>query len=108
MINVVGGWFLTALIAFSACALLVTFIYFAKLVAIILLIFSIIILYRNYIRSKKESQSLKEEDELYMIETGSVQGLIAESAYNVSRMVHRANEIYKTTYRVLPLETLTP
>ena len=96
VINVVGGWFLTALIAFSACALLVTFIYFAKLVAIIiLLIFSMIILYRNYIRTKKESQSLKEEDELYMIETGSVHGLIAESAYNVSRMVHRANEIYK-------------
>ena len=102
MINVVGGWFLTAFIAFSACALLVTFIYFAKLVAIIiLLIFSIIILYRNYIRSKKESQSLKEEDELYMIETGSVQGLIAESAYNVSRMVHRANEIYKNNIQGL-------
>ncbi|MGB0477195.1 MAG: inorganic phosphate transporter [Flavobacteriaceae bacterium] len=102
VINVVGGWFLTALIAFSACALLVTFIYFAKLVAIIiLLIFSIIILYRNYIRSKKESQSLKEEDELYMIETGSVQGLIAESAYNVSRMVHRANEIYKNNIQGL-------
>ncbi|MEC8637074.1 MAG: inorganic phosphate transporter, partial [Bacteroidota bacterium] len=102
VINVVGGWFLTAFIAFSACALLVTFIYFAKLVAIIiLLIFSIIILYRNYIRSKKESQSLKEEDELYMIETGSVQGLIAESAYNVSRMVHRANEIYKNNIQGL-------
>ena len=102
VINVVGGWFLTALIAFSACALLVTFIYFAKLVAIvILLIFSIIILYRNYIRSKKESQSHKEEDELYMIETGSVHGLIAESAYNVSRMVHRANEIYKNNIQGL-------
>ncbi|MGB1941177.1 MAG: inorganic phosphate transporter, partial [Flavobacteriaceae bacterium] len=102
VINVVGGWFLTALIAFSACTLLVTFIYFAKLVAIIiLLIFSIIILYRNYIRSKKESLSLKEEDELYMIETGSVQGLIAESAYNVSRMVHRANEIYKNNIQGL-------
>ena len=105
VINVVGGWFLTAFIAFTACALLVTFIYFAKLVAIIiLLIFSSIILYRNYIRSQKESKTLKEEDELYMTEVGSVQGLIAESAYNVSRMVRRANEIYKNTIHGLATE----
>ena len=107
VINVVGGWFLTAFIAFTACALLVTFIYFAKLVAIIiLLIFSAIILYRNYIRSQKESKTLKEEDELYMTEVGSVQGLIAESAYNVSRMVRRANEIYKNTIHGLATENL--
>ena len=107
VINVVGGWFLTAFIAFTACALLVTFIYFAKLVAIIiLLIFSAIILYRNYIRSQKESKTLKEEDELYMTEAGSVQGLIAESAYNVSRMVRRANEIYKNTIHGLSTENL--
>jgi phosphate/sulfate permease len=107
VINVVGGWFLTAFIAFTACALLVTFIYFAKLVAIIiLLIFSAIILYRNYIRSQKESKTLKEEDELYMTEAGSVQGLIAESAYNVSRMVRRANEIYKNTIHGLATENV--
>ena len=107
VINVVGGWFLTAFIAFTACALLVTFIYFAKLVAIIiLLIFSAIILYRNYIRSQKESKTLKEEDELYMTEVGSVQGLIAESAYNVSRMVRRANEIYKNTIHGLATENV--
>ena len=107
VINVVGGWFLTAFIAFTACALLVTFIYFAKLVAIIiLLIFSAIILYRNYIRSQIESKTLKEEDELYMSEAGSVQGLIAESAYNVSRMVRRANEIYKNTIHGLATENI--
>ena len=105
VINVIVGWFLTALIAFTACALLVTFIYFAKLVAIIiLLIFSAIILYRNYIRSQKENKTLKEEDELYINEAGSVQGLIAESAYNVSRMVRRANDIYKNTIHGLATE----
>ena len=107
VINVVGGWFLTAFIAFTACALLVTFIYFAKLVAIIiLLILSAIIIYRNYIRSQKENKTLKEEDELYMTEAGSVQGLIAESAYNVSRMVSRANEIYKNTIHGLATENV--
>ena len=107
VINVVGGWFSTAFIAFTACALLVTFIYFAKLLAIIiLLIISAIILYRNYIQSQKESKSLKEEDELYMIEAGSVQGLIAESAYNVSRMVRRANKIYKYTIHGLATENV--
>ena len=107
VINVVGGWFLTAFIAFTACALLVSFIYFAKLVAIIiLLILSAIILYRNYIRSQKESKTLKEEDELYMTEAGSVQGLIAGSAYNVSRMVRRANEIYKNTIHGLATENI--
>jgi len=107
VINVVGGWFLTAFIAFTACALLVIFIYFAKLVAIIiLLIFSTIILCRNYIRSQKESKTFKEEDELYMNEAGSVQGLIAESAYNVSRMVSRANEIYKNTIHGLATENI--
>ena len=107
VINVVGGWFLTAFIAFTACALLVTFIYFAKLVAIIiLLIFSAIILYQNYIRSQIESKTLKEEDELYMSEAGSVQGLIAESAYNVSRMVRRANEVYKNTIHGLATENI--
>ena len=41
-----------------------------------------------------------------MTEVGSVQGLIAESAYNVSRMVRRANEIYKNTIHGLSTENL--
>lgn len=107
VLNVIGGWFLTAIIAFSACALLATLIYFGGIIAIIvLLVMAAIILYRNYTRSVKESQTLKEEDELYLIESGSVQGLIAESAYNVSRMVSRANEIFKTNIHGLATENM--
>ena len=107
VLNVVGGWFLTAIIAFSACALLATFIYFGGIIAImVLLVMAAYILYRNYARSVKENQTLKEEDELYLIESGSVQGLIAESAYNVSRMVSRANEIYKANIHGLATENI--
>ena len=95
VINVVGGWFLTAFIAFTACALLAPLSISPSWLRLPNRFSPQSFSTETISDLKKESKTLKEEDELYMTEAGSVQGLIAESAYNVSRMVRRANEIYK-------------
>ena len=95
VLNVIGGWFLTALTAFTACGVVAVLIYVGKLPALLGMFgITVFILLKNYKKHKNNLTESKRERELYMIESSSVQGLIMESAYNVSKMVSRCNDIY--------------
>jgi Na+/phosphate symporter len=93
--NVIGGWFMTALIAFIASGLILTVISFGKGTAIgVLLFLAILLLGRNYISHRKKSQELKAEDGLIRAESSHLKGVIAESTQNISKVVKRSNKIY--------------
>ncbi len=110
VLNVIGGWFGTALIAFTASAIILTIISFGKGAAIAVLLFAaIFLLARNYISYNKKTKILKAEDSLSRAESSSIQGVIEESAHNVARVVKRTNKIYTTSFNGLAkqeLETL--
>ena len=59
-----------------------------------LLVFTAFLLLRNYRKHKGNVEESKRERDLQMVESSSVQGIIVESAYNVSMMVSKCNEIY--------------
>ncbi|RKR14606.1 phosphate/sulfate permease [Maribacter vaceletii] len=110
VLNVIGGWFGTALIAFIASGGILTIIYFGKGVAITILLFAVFfLLLRSYISYNRKNKILKEEDSLSKAESSSIQGVIEESAHNVARVVKRANKIFTTSFNSLAkqdLETL--
>jgi phosphate/sulfate permease/succinate dehydrogenase flavin-adding protein (antitoxin of CptAB toxin-antitoxin module) len=95
VLNVIGGWFMTAIIAFIASGIILTVISFGKGAAIgILLFVAILLIGRNYISHRKKSQELKAEDGLRRTESSHLKGVITESAHNISKVVKRSNKIF--------------
>jgi phosphate/sulfate permease len=95
VLNVIGGWFFTAISAFLGAAIVAFLIFkggFWALTA--LFVFAIFILIRNYLSHKKRSKDLKEEFKLRRAESRNIQGLVAESSENISHAIRRANKIY--------------
>lgn len=77
VITVIGGWFFTALIAFTIAGIMAAAIYFGGLVAILALIaLALFLVYRTHIfhhkkeKEKKEIEAIEEQEE--MIDTKSI------------------------------------
>jgi len=98
VLNVIGGWFGTAIIAFVASGTILALISFGKGAAIaVLLLLAILLLARNYISHNKKAKELRAEDSLNRAESSSIQGVIIESAENISNVLKRTNKIYTNT-----------
>ncbi|MCL7755077.1 inorganic phosphate transporter [Polaribacter sp. Z022] len=98
VLNVIGGWFGTAIGAFIAAGTVVFLINFNPSVIIpILLLLTAVLLYRNYKSHKIKSNQTEDEDSLSEAESSSVQGVIHESAKNISKVVKRTNRIYSNS-----------
>lgn len=95
VLNVIGGWFGTALGAFIAAGTVVFLISWnPKVITPILLLLTVILLYRNYRSHKNKSTKTVDEDSLKETGSRSVQGVIQESAGNISNVIKRGNRIY--------------
>ena len=93
--NVIGGWFLTAIIAFTAAAFVAFLIHIGGIFATItLLILAAVLLIRNYLNHKKKARQIKESFGLRRAESRSIQGVIVESAENISNVISRGKKIY--------------
>ena len=97
VLNVIGGWFFTALSAFIAAGTLAYLIFIGgtPMIAILLLL-AIILLIRNYILHKKRSNVVIHPDGLKKAESRTVQGIIEESADNISKAIGRTTKIYSS------------
>jgi Na+/phosphate symporter len=107
VLNVIGGWFMTAIVAFIAAGAILAIISFGKGAAIAILLFAaILLLARNYINYNKKSKEIKEEDQLEHAESSSIQGVIEESANNISNVIKRTNKIYTNSINGLATQNL--
>ncbi len=107
VLNVIGGWFMTAIIAFLAAATILSIISFGKGAAIAILLFvAILLLARNYISHKKRVTAQREEDTLFRSESSSVQGVIEESAQNISNVIKRSSKLYRNSIDGLAKQNL--
>jgi phosphate/sulfate permease len=99
VLKVIGGWFFTAFSAFSAAGILTYIIFLGKGPAIaILLIAAIGLLARNYISHKNKETAKADKSGLKKSESKTVQGIILESADNISNVVSRSNKIFSDTF----------
>lgn len=98
VLNVIGGWFFTAFIAFTACGLIAFLIHLGGPTAIAILIFgAILILVRNYVSHRKELEFEKNSEVLTKSESNSVIGLIEESRSNISKASKKIKSIFSTS-----------
>ncbi len=98
VLNVIGGWFGTAIIAFVAAGTMALLINLGGPAAIAILLFlAILILARNYIKHKSKASELKAEDRLEKAESHSISGVIEESADNISKALKRVSKINEIT-----------
>jgi len=98
VMNVIGGWFFTAISAFIAAGAVAYLIHLggATMIAVLLLV-AILLLARNYIKHIKKSREVRAEDSLSRAESNSIHGVIEESADNISKALKRISKINKAT-----------
>jgi len=98
VLNVIGGWFATAIIAFLAAGIILAIISFGKGAAIaVLLLVSVLLLARNYISYNRKAKAIRAEDMLVRSESSSIQGVIEESAHNISKVLKRSSKLYRNS-----------
>ena len=108
VLNVIGGWFFTAIIAFSASALIAYLINIhVPIMVTVLLILAMVLIGRNYLAHKKKLKDIKVEDRLIKAESSSIQGVIYESASNIASVINRGNKIYSNAINGLAKQDLT-
>ncbi|WP_430965120.1 inorganic phosphate transporter [Spongiimicrobium sp. 2-473A-2-J] len=98
VLNVIGGWFFTAISAFIAAGTVAYLIHLggASMIAVLLLL-AVLLLARNYIKHTKKTRETRAEDSLNRAESNSIQGVIEESADNISKALKRVSKINQTT-----------
>jgi len=107
VLNVIGGWFFTAFIAFVGCGFIAFLINLGGPTAIAILLFlALLILARNYISHRKETAQIKSEDALSSAESSSIQGLIIESSSNVSKASKKFKKIFTASINGLATQDL--
>lgn len=94
VLNVIGGWFFTAFCAFTVAAVIAYLMSLSILMFPVLLTIAISLLIRNYLSFAKKNKLAVAEGQLVKSESSSVQGVIHESATNISNVSKRAKIIY--------------
>ena len=101
VINVIGGWFFTALSAFLVCGGIVYLIHWGGFTAILLILGVILFLItRNFINHRRESKEMLKR-RLFSPQSDSYRGIIEESVMNISNVIGNTYEIYASTIRGL-------
>ena len=106
VLNVIAGWFGTAIIAFIAAGTIAYLINISELMIAILLFFALILMTRHYIKGKSQSENGIDE-RLVLAESSSLQGVIHESAKNIAKLIKRGNKVYSNTIEGLSRQDLS-
>lgn len=102
VLNVIGGWFLTAISAFCAAGVLAYLMWLGGDYAVIGLFFlAVVMLVRNYFSNKKKNKEAQIVEDLRRAESQTISGIINESADNIAKTVSRTNKIYSGTLKGL-------
>ncbi|QMU66018.1 MAG: inorganic phosphate transporter [Flavobacteriaceae bacterium] len=94
VINVIGGWFLTAITAFIAAAFVAFLIHWDTATIPILLILVAILIIRNTLRHRKKSKEVKKQQYIERAELITISGVIEESSDHIAEVAQRVNILY--------------
>ena len=94
VLNVIGGWFLTAIVAFIAAALVAYLISWDMIIIPILLAVVAFLISRNTLIHRKKSKNVKKQEFIERNESITINGVIEESADHISKVINRVNKLY--------------
>ena len=94
VLNVIGGWFLTALVAFIAAGIVAYLIHLHIIFIPILLIIVAVLITKNSIAHRKKTQEIKHKTYIERSELITINGVIDESSGHVSEVASRIDKLY--------------
>ncbi len=102
VLNVIGGWFATAFIAFTVSAIALYLINLGGILSVgLLLIIVATLITRNYIKYAQKQKEGKEERKINRRELITISGVIDESSSHISEVVKRVNKLYTSVAKDL-------
>ena len=106
--NVIGGWFVTAIVAFVASFITAYILKVGEIYALVgMLILVGILLYRsNKAHRRKEKAKEVEEARLAGVDIVTIQGVISESSVQIANVLARVNEHYAVVIDALALQDI--
>ena len=98
VLNVIGGWFVTALVAFLGAALFALLIYFGGLVAIaILMCLTAFFVIKNTLAHAKKTKAKKQQKKYKRIDIITINEITSESSVNISQVISGIQKRYTKT-----------
>jgi phosphate/sulfate permease len=95
VLNVIAGWFGTAIIAFTAAAIALYLINLGGIAAVsMLLILVFMLIGRNYLRYNKKQKEEEVKKKISREEIITVRGVINESSEHIAAVVKRVHKLY--------------
>ena len=96
VLNVIAGWFLTAVSAFTVGGIIVYLLYIGgvQVVAIIMFII-LLIIGKNYLSHKKQNKEAIKEEQALIVESNSYQGVIDETGATIEVVLKKSFKIYQ-------------
>ncbi len=97
VINVIGGWFLTAFVAFIAAATAAYLISLGGIVMVAILLLVVVgLMLRNSIKFSKESKKVKKQRFIERAELITINGVIEETSDHISEVIRRVSKLYSS------------
>ncbi|SFB68958.1 Phosphate transporter family protein [Zunongwangia mangrovi] len=98
VLNVIGGWFVTALVAFTAAALFASIIYYGGTIAlVILIILAVVLVVRSGIIHSRKSKEEKKNKRYNRTDIITINEITTETSENISSVIHGINRMYTKT-----------
>ncbi len=108
VLNVIGGWFFTAFIAFVSAAIFTYVIHLGSITAVsLLLLLVLFLLVRNFINHKKEEKEIAQKKVLKREELITAKEVIDETSDHISEVISRADKLYSNVVNNLSLQDLS-
>lgn len=93
--NVIGGWFLTALSAFTVAGVFAYIIYLGEIVSVaVLLIIVLFLIGRSSVRHTRKAKEKKEKRFIERAELITINEVVEESSDHISEVVKRVNKLF--------------
>ena len=97
VLNIIGGWLATAIVALLASALIAILIYYGRLTAVIILFLgTTALLIHSFISYRKKEKIKNEAMKMERTSLITVNEIIAESSDNISRVIKQISALYST------------
>ena len=109
VLNVIGGWFLTAFSAFTVGGIIVYLLNIGGVQVIAVIMFIILLIIgKNYVSHRKENKSVREEEIALIVESNSFQGVIDQSGSTIELVLKKSYKVYKLIILGLSTNDLEP
>ena len=107
VINVIGGWFVTAFVAFLMAGTIAVLLTFGKVFAFFALMVTVgILVYRSARKHMKKTKEKEEEIKLKKEDIFSIKEVISESSSQVGKVIRKTNALYTDVINNLGLQDL--